>query len=151
MTMPGRAKLPSYLKPANRLIVWLQRLGISIGTIRVLAIPGRASGTLRATPVSPLTVAGRQYVVGGLGEEADWVKNARASGWGVLGRGRHRQRVTLVEVPVEERAAVLRAFPREVPHGVGFFTAVHGVTADPEQFVALAPRCPVFRLEPDPR
>lgn len=151
MTMASTAKLPGYLKPLNRLIVGLQRLGISIGTMRVLAIPGRSSGRLRATPVSPLTVAGRQYVIAGLGDEAVWVRNARASGWGLLSRGRHRQRVRLVELPVDERAAILRAFPREVPHGVGYFTAVHGVTADPEQFAALAPTCPVFRLEPDPR
>jgi hypothetical protein len=148
MRMTSKARLPSYLRPANRLIVWLQRLGISVGTMRVLAIPGRTSGKLRATPVSPLTVAGHRYVIAGLGEDADWAKNARAAGWGVLSQGRRRERVALVELPVEERTAVLRAFPREVPHGVQFFTAVHGVTADPEQFAALATECPVFRLEP---
>ena len=79
--MSEEAKLPRWLKPANRAIVALQRLGLAIGTMRLLSVPGRKSGQLRTTPVSPLTVDGRRYIVAGL-EEADWVKNARAAGWG---------------------------------------------------------------------
>jgi hypothetical protein len=55
--------------------------------------------------------------------------------------------VSLVEVPVLERAAILREFPRLVPQGVPFFTRLYGVTADPEAFAGLADRCPVFRVE----
>jgi hypothetical protein len=91
-------------------------------------------------------VDGRRYIVAGL-EGADWVKNARASGWAILARGRQEQRVGLVELPVGERVALLRASPREVPHGVQFFRQLHGVSGDPEEFAALAPRCPVFRVE----
>lgn len=146
--MTREVKLPRFVKIANPLVLALQRMGVSIGTMRVLAVPGRKSGQLRATPVSPLTVEGHDYVIAGVGEDTDWVKNARASGWGVLSKGRRRQRVAMIELPIEERVPILRAFPREVPHGVQFFTAVQGVTADPDQFAALAPLCPVFRLEP---
>ncbi len=124
----------------------LQRLGLVIGTMRLLSVPGRKSDELHTTPVSPLALNGQRYIVGGL-EGADWVKNARIVGWGILARGRKEERVRLVELPVEEREPILRAFPREVPHGVQFFQQMHGVSGEPEEFAALAPRCPVFRVE----
>jgi hypothetical protein len=140
-------KLPGWLRIANPLIVALQRrFGFVVGTMRVLSVPGRKSGRMHATPVSPLTVNGHRYVVGGL-DSADWVKNARVAGWGLLARGRAEERVKLVELPVDERGPILRAFPREVPHGVQFFRRMYGVSSDPEEFAALAPRCPVFRVE----
>jgi deazaflavin-dependent oxidoreductase (nitroreductase family) len=139
-------KLPRWLKVANPVIVALQRLGLAIGTMRLLSVPGRKSGKLRTTPVSPLSVDGRHYIVAGH-EGSDWVRNARAAGWGILARGREQERVTLLELPVEERAPILREFPREVPHGVQFFRHLYGVSGEPEEFAALAPRCPVFRVE----
>jgi deazaflavin-dependent oxidoreductase (nitroreductase family) len=144
--MSVEARLPGWLKVANPVIVALQRRGLAVGTMHLLTVPGRRSGKLRTTPVSPLTVDGRRYIIAGL-EGADWVKNVRASGWVVLARGRKEERVGLVELPVEERAPILREFPRKVPHGVPFFRQLHGVSADPEEFTALAPRCPVFRIE----
>ena len=45
------------------------------------------------------------------------------------------------------RRAVMRAFPREVPHGVGFFVRVGLVgSADPEAFAAAADRVSVFEI-----
>jgi hypothetical protein len=35
----------------------------------------------------------------------------------------------------------------EVPHGIPFFQHLYGVTGDPGEFAALAPLCPVFRVE----
>jgi len=145
-TTADGARLPRWLGPANRVIIALQLRGVVIGTMRLLSVPGRKSGKMRTTPVSPLTVDGQRYIVGGL-EGADWVKNARAAGWGVLARGRKEEWVSLVELPVEERGPVLREFPLRVPHGVGFFRQLYGVSGDPEEFAALAPLCPVFRVE----
>jgi hypothetical protein len=118
--MSEKARLPRWLKFANPVIVALQRRGVVIGTMRLLSVPGRKSGKLRTTPVSPLTVEGERYIIAGL-EEADWVKNLRSAGWGILARGRDQERVNLVELPLQERAPVLREFPRKVPHGVQFF------------------------------
>jgi deazaflavin-dependent oxidoreductase (nitroreductase family) len=151
--MTDNATLPGWLKPVNRIVVALQRLGLSIGTMHVLTIPGRKSGKLRTTPVSLMRIGDKRYIVGGL-SNADWVQNARAAGWGIMAYGRKKERVALVELPVEERAPVLRAFPRLVPHGVQFFQHLYGLPEDPatwpEAFAALAPRCPVFRIEPAP-
>ena len=57
--------------------------------------------------------------------------------------------VTLTEVTDPAiRRDVLRAFPREVPGGVPFFTRLGLVTkADPEQFAAVADRVAVFRID----
>jgi len=148
--MRHNAKLPTWLKPANRVIVALQRLGIAIGTMHVLSVVCRKCGKLHITPVWPLTVGGQRYIIGGLAE-ADWVKNARAAGWGYLRRGRKRERVALVELPVAERGPILRAFPRKVPHSIPFFQQVYELPKDPaalpEAFTALAPCCPVFRID----
>jgi hypothetical protein len=120
--MSEKARLPRWLKFANPVIVALQRRGVVIGTMRLLSVPGRKSGKVRTTPVSPLMVDGERYIIAGL-EEADWVKNVRIAGWGILGRGRDQERVNLVELPLQERAPVLREFPSKVPHGVQFFSA----------------------------
>ncbi len=79
--------------------------------------------------------------------ETNWVKNARAAGWGFLTRGGKKEHVALVELPIEERPPILREFPHQVPHGVQFFERVLGLPNDPEAFAAAALRCPVFRIE----
>ncbi len=144
--MPHKGTLPRWLKPANRMVMALNRMGLALGTQHILSIPGRKTGQLRSTPVSVLTVGGKRYIVTGI--ETNWVKNARAAGWGLLSRGRKRERVALVEVPVEQRAPILREFPRQVRGGVKFFERMLGLPNDPEAFAAAAPKCPVFRVYP---
>lgn len=139
-------RLPSWLTGFNRVIMALQRVGFVVGTMHVLAVPGRHSGVLRSTPVSLLTVDDRRYIVAGQ-DDADWVLNARAAGRGILHRGRTEEHVSLIELPVAEDAPILREFPRQLPHGVPFFTRLYGVSADSEQFAELATTWPVFRVE----
>ncbi len=107
------------------MVILVNRLGLALGTQYILTIPGRKSGKLHSTPISLLAVEGKQYIV--TGYDTEWVKNARASGWGYLTRGRKRQRMSLVELPVEERAPVLRQFPVQVPHGPPFFERILGL------------------------
>jgi deazaflavin-dependent oxidoreductase (nitroreductase family) len=139
---------PRSLRIANRVIIALQRVGLPLGTMHLLTVRGRRTGQPRTTPVSPLTVAGQRYVIGGYAK-ADWVRNARAAGEAVLSRGRRRQRVRLVELPLEQRAPVLREFPAQVPHGVDMFLRTGAVDEPtPDGFAAAAPRVAVFRIEP---
>lgn len=140
---------PAWLRPANRIIMTLQRLGLPIGTMRVLSVPGRKSGQLRSTPVSPLRVDGQRYVIAGV-KDNQWARNIRAAGWGELAHGRRVERVRLTEVlDREPRVRVLRAFPTEVPHGVQFFVRM-GLVDDPtpDGFEAAADRSAVFRIDP---
>jgi hypothetical protein len=147
--MSTNPTLPKWLKPANRLIVALNRLGISFGTWYILSIPGRKTGKMHSTPVSVLHVDGQRYVVTGF--ETQWVKNARKAGRGILARGRKKEQVVLVELPVEERPPILREFPRQVPHGVQYFEKLLNLPSDPEAFAEAAPHCPVFRFDSLPQ
>ena len=140
-------KPPTWLKPMNKAFMAMQNLGIVTGPVRVLTVPGRKSGEPRSTPATPFTLHDNLYVVGGY-PRADWVLNARAAGTGTVTRGRKSERVTFVELTAEEARPVLRAFPKEVPRGVGFYKRsglVQQGTAD--EFEALAGRCAVFRLD----
>jgi len=147
--MSTNPTLPKWLKFANRAIIALNRLGVSFGTWYILSIPGRKTGKMRSTPVSVLHINGQRYVITGF--ETHWVKNARKEGRGILARGRKKEQVVLVELPVEERPPILREFPRQIPHGVPFFEKLLNLPGDPEAFAAAAPRCPVFRLDSLPR
>src|SRR5262245_27586803 len=119
--MSERIKPPWWLKPANKVFIQMSKLGMNFGgeSPVVLTVRGRKSGAPRSTPVTPMTVDGERYVVGGF-PGADWVRNVRAAGEVTLRRGRGRERVRMVELSPEEAKPLLRAFPIEVPTGVGF-------------------------------
>jgi deazaflavin-dependent oxidoreductase (nitroreductase family) len=139
---------PYWLKPMNKLMMAMQRLGVVTGPVRVLTVTGRTSGEPRSTPATPFTVGDGLYVVGGY-PKADWVLNARAAGSGTVSRGRSSRQVTFVELTADAARPILRAFPVEVPGGVGFFKRSGLVVAGtPDEFEALAGTCAVFRLEP---
>lgn len=141
-------RLPGWVAPASRVIVWLQARGISFLSFHVLTIPGRRSGRMLKTVVSPLTVDGRRY---GLSfGHLQWVANAQAAGWGILGRGRNNERVTLIEIKPPESGGIVREFPRQVPAGVQFFVRLGLVEkpAGPNEFEAAAERLTLFRLDP---
>ena len=91
-----------------------------------------------------------RYIIGGMAD-ADWVRNVRAAGWGILAHGGRRERVTLTELPVAERGAILREFPRLVPGGVFFFRKLYELPSDraklPDAFAGLAEQTTVFRID----
>jgi deazaflavin-dependent oxidoreductase (nitroreductase family) len=149
MSDAERLRPPWWLKYVNKVMIGVQRLGFGFGGKGpvILTVPGRKSGKLRSTPVTPMTVDGNRYVVGGL-PGGDWAANARAAGEATIRIGRHTARVRMVEMPVEDARPLLRAFPVEVPSGVGFMKNAGLVTGpNPDEFEALAGRCPVFRLD----
>ena len=141
---------PWWLKPANKIVIQMSRLGMSFGgeSPVVLTVPGRKSGRERSTPVTPMSVDGQEYVVAGF-PGADWVANVRAAGQARLARGRNVRRVNMMELSTDDAWPLLRAFPTEVPTGVGFLKrAGLVIEGRPEEFEALAGRCAVFRLDP---
>ena len=68
---------PRYLKPMNKFMMAVQRLGIPTGPAMVLTVPGRKSGQPRSTPMTPFDFEGGLYVVAGY-PGADWAANANA-------------------------------------------------------------------------
>jgi deazaflavin-dependent oxidoreductase (nitroreductase family) len=139
---------PRYLKPMNKMMMAIQRLGIPTGPAMVLTVPGRKSGQPRSTPMTPFELDGGLYVVAGY-PGADWAANARAARSGTLSRGRRSRTVSIVELTAEQARPVLRAFSSRVPVGVAFAKRsgmVREGTAD--EFEALAGRIAVFRFDP---
>ena len=76
--------------------------------------------------------------------EVSWVHNAHAAEQVTLSRGRHAERVAIVELGPEEAAPVLTQYVTEVPMTRPFFDATPD--APVEAFVAEAHRHPVFRV-----
>jgi deazaflavin-dependent oxidoreductase (nitroreductase family) len=146
-----RIRPPWWLKPMNKIFMLVMRLGLPFGGTEspmVLTVPGRRSGKPRSTPITPFTVDGKRYVVGGF-PGADWVLNARATDVATLTQGRRKEQVHMVELSPEDARPLLRAFPALVPTGVSFMKNAGLITEGrPEEFEALAGRCAVFRFDP---
>jgi deazaflavin-dependent oxidoreductase (nitroreductase family) len=146
-----RIRPPWWLKPMNKIFMLVMRLGIPFGGTEspmVLTVPGRKSGKPRSTPITPFTVEGKRYVVGGF-PGADWVRNVRAADIVILTQGRHSEPARMVELSAEDARPLLRAFPTLVPTGVSFMKNAGLITEGrPEEFEALAGRCAVFRCDP---
>jgi hypothetical protein len=144
----SQPNLPTWLRPINQLMKVLQGMGIAFFSFHLISVPGRRTGLMRTTPVSPFSVDGRRYILS-FGQ-TEWVKNARESGWGILARGRRRSKVGLVEVLAPASAVIAREFPLKIPAGKQFFVRLGLVEkpAGPEQFAAAAERLALFRIDP---
>jgi deazaflavin-dependent oxidoreductase (nitroreductase family) len=139
---------PWWLKYVNKVMIGLSKLGVGgeKGPV-ILTVAGRKTGKPRSTPVTPMTVEGHRYIVGGL-PGADWVANLRAAGTATVHQGRRAQQVRMTEVPAEQARPLLRQFPVLVPTGVSFIKNAGLVTGpNPDEFEALAGRLPVFRFD----
>jgi deazaflavin-dependent oxidoreductase (nitroreductase family) len=138
---------PRYLKPMNKFMMAVQKLGIPTGPAMVLTVPGRKTGKPRSTPMTPFEHDGGLYVVAGY-PGADWASNARAAGAGTLSRGRKSRPVRIVELSPADAGPVLRSFAQKVPVGVGFAKRAGLVReGTPEEFAALAGQLSVFRFD----
>ncbi|OBG94737.1 deazaflavin-dependent nitroreductase [Mycobacterium sp. E3251] len=141
---------PRWLKPMNKFMIAMQKLGVPTGPPMVLTVPGRKTGRPRSTPMTPFRLDGQLFAVAGF-PGADWARNARAAGAGTLRKGRKVRRVRITELTAEQARPVLREYPIQVPVGVGFLKR-SGLVRDghPEEVEALAGRIAVFRLDPIP-
>jgi deazaflavin-dependent oxidoreductase (nitroreductase family) len=151
VTGPEAIRAPWWLKHANKVFVVMLRFGVPVSRHEapvVLTVPGRKTGKLRLTPVTPMHVDGKRYVVNGY-PGAEWVRNVRAAERVTLTRGRHSEPVRMVELSAEEARPILRAFPAQVSTGVDIMKRA-GVlkTGTPDELEGLAGRLPVFRIDP---
>lgn len=147
MSDSERIRPPWWLKYVNKVMIAINKTGLLKGGPVVLTVTGRKTGKPRSTPITPFEVDGLRYVVGGL-PGSDWVRNAQADPEAVLLRGRSRERVRMVELPVDQARPLLRQFPALVPTGVDFMKNAGLVSGPhPDEFEALAGRCPVFRFD----
>ena len=109
---------------------------------------GRKSGRVISFPVVITEYDGNRYLVSMLGQDVNWVRNVRAAdGSAVLRHGR-REAVRLIEMPDDEKPAILRRYMDVAP---GARPHVPVDRRAPQQaFEQVAPRIPVFRITARP-
>ena len=124
------------------------RLGLAPRRWVTLEVPGRRTGRVTRFPLGMADVDGGWYLVPMLGERCNWVQNVRdADGRATLVH-RRTTPCLLVEVPVAERAPIIRRYLDRVP-GARPHVPVdrHAPLRD---FEDIAARNPVFRVVPLP-
>lgn len=131
-------------KIANRTAVLMSRSGLA--NLVTLEVPGRKSGRIVSLPLVMAEVGGRRYLVSMLGKEVQWVLNVRAAGGQAVINTGTPEPVQLTEIPVEQRAPILKEYLRLAPG------ARPHVTVTPDSpladFEKVAPDLPVFQVTP---
>jgi deazaflavin-dependent oxidoreductase (nitroreductase family) len=146
---------PHYRKPGhvtnrvfNPLVAFLTRRGLSIWGSRVLEVRGRTTGETRRTPVNLLTIDDHQYLVSPRGE-GQWVRNVRAAeGRLATVVGSRREEWVARELADADKVPVLRAYLRRWKAEVGVFFDGTSADSTDDELAAIAPRHPVFALQP---
>jgi hypothetical protein len=129
----------------DRLFRVIAVAGLPPWFIVVLETCGRRSGRTRSTVLIIGKYKRERYLVS-LVPGCDWVRNAgTADGEAVVRHGK-RQRVLLQEVPVEERAPILKAYLKWSLGARAIIEVSH--KAPVAEFEAIAGKYPVFRIVP---
>jgi hypothetical protein len=107
-----------------------------------VAVKGRISGELRETPIEPIEMDGKRWLVAPFGE-VNWVRNARRAGQVRLSRGRAVEYLQVREAGPSESAPVLRAYLKRGYTADYFDVGPNSLLAD---FEAEAQKHPVFMV-----
>jgi hypothetical protein len=131
----------------NRVWAAVGSSGVSSNYLVTLEVKGRRSGRTIALPLVMVIMGGQRYLVSMLGENVDWVRNARAAGGRAVLRHGRREEVQLEEVAVGQRAPLLKAYLQRAP-GARPHIAIDQ-DAPLREFEKIAARVPVFRVVGD--
>jgi len=147
--MAKKYQAPRFVRMGNILTLTLLRIGVKLVgpgnyPMYLLTVRGRKSGQPRTVPIVTLEYNGKRYV-GSVYGIVDWVRNLRAAGEAVLTRGRRAETVSVIELPPDEAALILR---EDVKNG-NPFAHYYGVTANSslEEFERTVLTHPVFLFE----
>ena len=110
-----------------------------------LEVRGRKTGRLITFPVVVAECESERYLVAMLGNEANWVKNVRATGGRASLRRGSREDVTLIEVAIDDRPPILRRYLAVAPGARPHLPIDRHSPL--EEFEAIAAQYPVFRVE----
>jgi deazaflavin-dependent oxidoreductase (nitroreductase family) len=141
-----RGQRPNWLaRMLIRVDVTLGSLGIGANYgLVLLEVTGRTTGRTISVPVAVVVVNGQRYLVSMLGENAQWVRNIRAAGGRAVVRSGDREAVQLEEVPIEQRAPILKVYLKRAP-GARAHMRMNGDEPLAE-FAKIAGDYPVFRV-----
>jgi hypothetical protein len=126
---------------------WIHSLGLFPNYLVTLDVVGRQSGKVISFPLAMTVVNGERYLVSMLGNEANWVRNVRASGGKALLRHGKSEQVLLEEVDARLTAPILKAYLQIAPGARPHIPV--SKDAPLSEFEKIASQFPVFRLEPE--
>lgn len=129
----------------NRIGAMTASLGLGGGLMNTLEVTGRKSGKAVTFPVVVARVEGERYLVSMLGNDAQWVQNVRASHGSAWFRDRGRIAVQLEELPVDQRAPILKAYLKRAPGARPHIPV--DMDAPLTEFEKIAADYPVFRVQ----
>lgn len=131
--------------------LWAAVLGTGLLGRRwvTLEVVGRRTGRVTRFPLGMADWHGDWYLVSMLGENCNWARNVRAAGGAVTIRHGRARPYHLTEVPVGQRAPILKRYLQKVPGARPHIPVDRGAPLD--EFAAIASRYPAFRLEPATR
>jgi deazaflavin-dependent oxidoreductase (nitroreductase family) len=124
----------------------VQGMGLMPPRWVTLEVRGRKSGQTTRFPLGMADSQGQWFLVSMLGESCNWVQNVRAADGRATLQRRRRRDVHLVEVPVAERAPIIKRYLEKVPGGRPHISVDRNAPVN--EFGAIADRYPVFRVEP---
>jgi deazaflavin-dependent oxidoreductase (nitroreductase family) len=122
-------------------------LGLTPKRWVTLEVVGRRSGRVVRFPLGMADVDGHWYLVSMLGERCNWVQNVRAADGRVTLRHRRTVGCQLVEIPVNDRAPIIKRYLTVAPGARPHIPMDR--RAPVEQFETIASDYPVFRVDPD--
>ena len=128
----------------NRAWATVHALGIAPNYLVALEVVGRRSGRTISFPLVMSVLGDQRYLVSMLGTDVAWVRNVRAAGGAAVLRHGRTERVRLEEIPVAERAPVLKDYLQRAP-GARPHVPIDK-DAPLEAFAEIAPKIPVFRV-----
>ena len=128
----------------NRAQATLASAGLPPKRLVTLEVQGRRSGRMRSFPVVVADYEGERYLVAMLGNDANWIRNARAAGGKVFLHHGRREAVHLDEIEPNARAPIIQRY-LEVAPGARPHIPVDR-RAPLAEFERIAGRIPVFRI-----
>ena len=148
----GRYRPPRrHIARVNHMVARLAVVGLTPRNTVALEVPGRQSGRLRRTSLVVAEQRDSHYLVS-LAGESEWVRNVRANNYRASLRRLRSRPVRLVELPVAERPAVLKAYLSKRAYSKSpefeareFFGVSPNASLD--DLAEIAGRYPVFRIE----
>ena len=140
-----RGQRPNWLARAmNRMSAIVASTGVTSNLMVTLETIGRTSGRTISQPMVVGIVDGQRYLVSMLGEDVNWVKNVCAAHGKAALRSGTREEVLLEEVPIDQRAPILKAYLKRAPGARPHIPV--DKDAPLTEFEKVAADYPVFRV-----
>jgi deazaflavin-dependent oxidoreductase (nitroreductase family) len=129
----------------DALFMTLLRAGVKMETTSLLTVHGRTSGQPHTVPVILVKQDGQRWLVASYGV-VQWVRNLRTAGMATLTRGRRSEAISVIELPAQEAAPILKQYLLNGAWVGPYFDVTKNSPV--EAFEREAARHPVFHITP---